>query len=127
MRHTNPTINKLNSLVATIMATSTTTLRYPGYMNNDLIGLVARLIPTPRCHFLMTGYTLVVLADENIYNASSAAQHPSVSTIRKTTVLDLTQRLTQLKNIMVALSPPLERHPSGSALPPQPSSRNTDT
>lgn len=26
-------------------------------MNNDLVGLVASLIPTPRCHFLMTGYT----------------------------------------------------------------------
>ena len=39
------------------MAASTTTLRYPGYMNNDLIGLIASLIPTPRCHFLMTGYT----------------------------------------------------------------------
>lgn len=39
------------------MSTSTTTLRYPGYMNNDLIGLIASLIPTPRLHFLMTGYT----------------------------------------------------------------------
>jgi hypothetical protein len=36
--------------------------RYPGYMNNDLVGLVASLIPTPRCHFLMTGYTPIVLA-----------------------------------------------------------------
>ena len=26
-------------------------------MNNDLVGLVASLVPTPRCHFLMTGYT----------------------------------------------------------------------
>lgn len=26
-------------------------------MNNDLIGLIAPLIPTPRLHFLMTGYT----------------------------------------------------------------------
>ena len=43
--------------VSTVMAASTTTLRYPGYMNNDLVGLVASLIPTPRCHFLMTGYT----------------------------------------------------------------------
>ena len=39
------------------MAASTTTLRYPGYMNNDLIGLIASLIPTPRLHYLMTGYT----------------------------------------------------------------------
>lgn len=48
---------QVNSLVSTVMAASTTTLRYPGYMNNDLVGLVAGLIPTPRCHFLMTGYT----------------------------------------------------------------------
>lgn len=26
-------------------------------MNNDLIGLIAPLIPTPRLHFLMTGFT----------------------------------------------------------------------
>lgn len=39
------------------MSTSTATLRYPGYMNNDLVGLIASLIPTPRLHFLMTGYT----------------------------------------------------------------------
>lgn len=43
--------------VSTVMAASTTTLRVPGYMNNDLIGLISSLIPTPRLHFLMTGYT----------------------------------------------------------------------
>lgn len=26
-------------------------------MNNDLVGLIGPLIPTPRLHFLMTGYT----------------------------------------------------------------------
>lgn len=39
------------------MAASTTTLRYPGYMNNDLVSLVSSLIPTPRLHFLSTAYT----------------------------------------------------------------------
>lgn len=39
------------------MSASTTTLRYPGYMNNDLVGIVSSLIPTPRCHFLTTAYT----------------------------------------------------------------------
>lgn len=43
--------------VATVMAASTQTLRYPGYMNNDLVGIIASLIPTPRCHFLATSYT----------------------------------------------------------------------
>ena len=30
-------------------------------MNNDLLGLVASLVPSPRCHFLMTGYTPLTL------------------------------------------------------------------
>ena len=36
-----PNYTLTNSLVATVMAASTTTLRYPGYMNNDLVGLIA--------------------------------------------------------------------------------------
>ena len=57
-----PSNTQINQIVSTIMCASTTTLRYPGYMNNDLMGLVASLIPTPRCHFLMTGYTPITVA-----------------------------------------------------------------
>jgi hypothetical protein len=32
-------------------------LRFPGPMFNDLVSVIAPLIPTPRCHFLMTSYT----------------------------------------------------------------------
>mmetsp|Transcript_19786 Transcript_19786/g.49224 ORF Transcript_19786/g.49224 Transcript_19786/m.49224 type:complete len:580 (-) Transcript_19786:868-2607(-) len=130
LRIDNPTVDHVNSLVATIMAASTTTLRYPGYMNNDWIGLLASLIPTPRCHFLMTGYTPLVLPEtssaetttasasgDNIPGTvpSSAAslasakddrmkQNPDFNQtgIRKTTVLDVMRRLTQPKNIMVS-------------------------
>ena len=77
----NPTVSQLNSLVSTVMAASTTTLRYPGYMNNDLVGLVASLVPTPRCHFLMTGYTPITLAEGG-----------QSSGVRKTTVLDVMRR-----------------------------------
>eukprot|EP00922_Rhytidocystis_sp_ex-Travisia-forbesii_P008622 GHVS01012638.1.p1 GENE.GHVS01012638.1~~GHVS01012638.1.p1 ORF type:complete len:508 (+),score=92.18 GHVS01012638.1:128-1525(+) len=87
----NPTFQQTNALVSTVMAASTTTLRYPGYMNNDLIGLVASLIPTPRCHFLMTGYTPL-----------SIDRH--ISSVQKTTVLDVMRRLLQTKNIMVSAS-----------------------
>jgi tubulin gamma len=93
LRIENPSVDHLNSLVATIMAASTTTLRYPGYMNNDLIGLLASLIPTPRCHFLMTGYTPLHLNE-----ASSDA----LSGVQKTTVLDVMRRLTQPKHVMVS-------------------------
>lgn len=52
------------------MSASTTTLRYPGYMNNDLIGLIASLIPTPRLHFLITGYTPLT-TDQAVRSLSS--------------------------------------------------------
>jgi len=130
LRIDNPSVDHINSLVATIMAASTTTLRYPGYMNNDWIGLLASLIPTPRCHFLMTGYTPLVLPEtsvpltstvsaqaDNIPGtiSSSVASVTSVKDsrmrkdpdynqtgIRKTTVADVMRRLTQPKNIMVS-------------------------
>ena len=71
------------------MAASTSTLRYPGYMNNDLVGMLASLIPTPKCHFLMTGYTPMVI-------------DKYVSSVKKTTVIDVMRRLLQTKNIMVS-------------------------
>ena len=70
------------------MSVSTTTLRYPSYMNNDLIGLIAPLIPTPNLHFLMTGYTPLATDQDHV-------------NVRKTTVLDVMRRLLQPKNMMV--------------------------
>jgi tubulin gamma len=90
----NPTFGQINHLVSTVMSVSTTTLRYPGYMNNDLIGLIASLIPTPRLHFLMTGYTPLTTDSQ-------------VASVRKTTVLDVMRRLLQPKNMMV--STPVQR------------------
>ncbi|XP_042897241.1 tubulin gamma-1 chain isoform X1 [Parasteatoda tepidariorum] len=86
---TNPSFGQINSLVSTIMSVSTATLRYPSYMNNDLIGLLAPLIPMPRLHFLMTGYTPLTTDQE-------------VASVRKTTVLDVMRRLLQPKNMMVS-------------------------
>ena len=91
LRIASPTVGQLNSLVSTVMAASTTTLRYPGYMNNDLVGLVASLVPTPRCHFLMTGYTPLTV------------DGTGASAVQKTTVLDVMRRLLQTKNIMVSV------------------------
>jgi len=85
----NPTFSQTNNLVSTVMAASTTTLRYPGYMNNDLVGMVASLVPTPRTHFLMTGYTPLII--DNTVNA-----------VKKTSVLDVMRRLLHSKNLMVS-------------------------
>ena len=89
---TSPSVTHMNSLVSTVMAASTTTLRYPGYMNNDLVGLLASLIPTPRCHFLLTGYTPLTIE-----------QH--ISNVQKTSVFDVMKRLLQTKNIMLSTQP----------------------
>ncbi|KAJ3437923.1 tubulin gamma-2 chain [Anaeramoeba flamelloides] len=84
-----PNLTQMNSIVSTVMSASTTTLRYPGYMNNDLVGLIAGLVPTPRTHFIMTGYTPI-----NLENTKQ--------TIRKTSVLEVMRRLLQPKNLMVS-------------------------
>ncbi|KAI8060221.1 tubulin gamma chain [Gongronella butleri] len=89
-----PTFEQTNQLVSTVMSASTTTLRYPGYMNNDLVGIVSSLIPTPRCHFLTTAYT-----------PFSSEQVDKAKSIRKTTVLDVMRRLLQPKNRMVSTVP----------------------
>ena len=89
MKLESPSMSQVNSLISTIMCSSTTTLRYPGYMNNDMISLIAPLVPTPRCHFLMTGYTPITLDNNK-------------TLVRKTTVLDVMRRLLQSKNIMVS-------------------------
>jgi len=88
---TNPTLSETNTLVSNVMAASTLTLRYPGYMNNSMIGLMASLVPTPRCHFLMTGYTPLT-TDTQVQN------------VQKTSVIDVMTRLLQPKNLMVSCS-----------------------
>lgn len=89
---------QINSLISTIMSVSTATLRYPSYMHNYLVGLIAPLIPTPRLHFLITGYTPLTTESEQI-------------AVRRTTVLDVMRRLLQPSNMMV--STPLNDRDSG--------------
>ncbi|KAJ5628061.1 gamma-tubulin [Penicillium lividum] len=89
-----PNFDQTNQLVSTVMSASTTPLRYPGYMHNDLAGIIASLIPTPRTHFLITSYT--PFTGDNIEQAK---------TVRKTTVLDVMRRLLQPKNRMVSINP----------------------
>lgn len=125
----NPSFSHTNALVSTVMAASTATLRYPGYMNNDLAGLLASLIPIPQCHFLMAGYTPVTLNESSAVLAGSGgsaaadalesggSQSGGVAAaggaaavggaaaappVRKTTVLDVMRRLLQPKNLMVS-------------------------
>ena len=91
-----PSLQQVNQLVSTVMSASTTTLRYPGYMHNDLVGIIASLITTPRCHFLTTAYTPFT---------GAAGEPGDAKTVRKTTVLEVMRRLLQPKNRMVSITP----------------------
>ncbi|GAA5833566.1 hypothetical protein JCM11251_003528 [Rhodosporidiobolus azoricus] len=86
-------VAQTNQLVSTVMTASTQTLRYPGYMNNDLVSMIASLIPTPRCHFLTTSYT--PFTSDKVEQARA---------VRKTTVTDVMRRLLQPKNRLVSTS-----------------------
>lgn len=90
LKQPKPTFTQTNQLVSTVMAATTSTLRWPTYMNNDLVGLIASLVPTPRCHYLVTSYTPISWGTDNL------------ASIKKTTVLDVMRRLVQPKNIMIS-------------------------
>lgn len=115
----NPTFAQTNQLVSTVMSASTTTLRYPGYMNNDLVGLISSLIPTPRCHYLSTSYT--PFTGDQVDSVKRVRERKvrkrlrsskfylylsrKAKSVRKTTVLDVMRRLLQPKNKMVSTNP----------------------
>lgn len=90
-----PNVAQTNQLISTIMSAATSTLRYPGYLHNDLASILASLIPLPTCHFLVTAYT--PFSTETVDQARL---------VRKTTVLDIMRRLLQPKNRVLSTAVP---------------------
>lgn len=95
LRIDHPTMTQINSLVATIMAASTSPIRFPGATTTDLVSLLAALVPTPRCHYLSSAYTPLTVEQAD----GSAPRAPAV---RRSTVVDVLRRLLQPKNSMVS-------------------------
>ncbi|OXB72211.1 UNVERIFIED_CONTAM: hypothetical protein H355_014952 [Colinus virginianus] len=57
LKLTTPTYGDLNHLVSAAMSGVTCSLRFPGQLNSDLRKLAVNLIPFPRLHFFLIGYT----------------------------------------------------------------------
>lgn len=108
LRVDHPTMTQINSLVATIMAASTATLRFPGATATDLVSLLAALVPTPRCHYLSSAYTPLasgVASDGAAFGGAGAAGGAAMSrapAARRATVVDVLRRLLQPKNSVVS-------------------------
>lgn len=57
LKLTSPTFGDLNHLVAAVMSGVTCSLRFPGQLNSDLRKLAVNLVPFPRLHFFMIGFS----------------------------------------------------------------------
>lgn len=100
---------EMNSLVSTVMAASTSTLRLPGFMANDLLSLVSSLIPTPRLHFLISSYTPIYSPSvySNLMEATSdEVQQPATGAkrVHRDSIVQLIKRLLHPNNGMVSCS-----------------------
>jgi tubulin beta len=87
----NPTYGDLNHLISATMSGVTTCLRFPGQLNADLRKLATNMVPFPRLHFFMPGFSPLTSRNSQAY--------------RNYTVHDLTQQMFDSKNMMAACDP----------------------
>ncbi|CAF1428525.1 unnamed protein product [Adineta ricciae] len=86
-----PTYPDLNHLVSLTMSGVTTCLRFPGQLNADLRKLAVNMVPFPRLHFFIPGFAPLTSRSSEGYRAS--------------TVMELTQQMFDVNNIMAACDP----------------------
>ena len=74
LKLTTPTYGDLNHLVSAAMSGITCCLRFPGQLNSDLRKLAVNLIPFPRLHFFMTGFSPLTSRGSQQYRALSVPE-----------------------------------------------------
>lgn len=102
LKLTTPTFGDLNHLISAVMSGVTCSLRFPGQLNSDLRKLAVNLVPFPRLHFFMIGFTPLTSRGSQQYRAL--------------TVPELTQQMWDAKNMMCAADPRHGRYLTAAAL-----------
>jgi len=102
LKLTTPTYGDLNHLVSAAMSGVTCGLRFPGQLNGDLRKLAVNLIPFPRLHFFMIGFSPLTARSSQEY--------------RQLSVAELTTQMFDAKNMMCASDPRHGRYLTASAL-----------
>merc|ERR1712194_357209 len=102
LKLTTPTYGDLNHLVSAAMSATTCCIRFPGQLNCDLRKIAANMIPFPRLHFFMTGFSPLTSRGSQQYRAL--------------TVPELTQQMFDAKNMMCAADPRHGRYLTACAL-----------
>ncbi|XP_045623596.1 tubulin beta-1 chain isoform X2 [Procambarus clarkii] len=86
-----PTYGDLNHLVSLTASGITTCLRFPGQLNADLRKLAVNMVPFPRLHFFMTGFSPLTSRGNQKFQTLS--------------VPELATQMFDAKNMMVACNP----------------------
>jgi len=102
LKMNSPSYSDLNHLVSSVMSGVTCSLRFPGQLNSDLRKLAVNLIPFPRLHFFLIGYSPLV---------SSASQKFSSANVS-----EITQQIFDRRNVMAACDPRNGRYFSATLL-----------
>lgn len=98
----NPSYGDLNHLVCAAMSGTTCCLRFPGQLNSDLRKIAVNLVPFPRLHFFMVGFSPLTSRGSTAYRALSVAE--------------ITQQVFEPKNMMCAADPRHGRYLTCSTL-----------
>jgi tubulin beta len=102
LKLTTPTYGDLNHLVSAAVSAVTCCIRFPGQLNCDLRKIAVNMIPFPRLHFFMTGFSPLTSRGSQQYRAL--------------TVPELTQQMFDAKNMMCAADPRHGRYLTATAL-----------
>eukprot|EP01111_Echinosteliopsis_oligospora_P004453 TRINITY_DN171_c0_g2_i1.p1 TRINITY_DN171_c0_g2~~TRINITY_DN171_c0_g2_i1.p1 ORF type:complete len:471 (+),score=100.66 TRINITY_DN171_c0_g2_i1:61-1413(+) len=86
-----PSYNNLNRLLAQVISSLTTSLRFDGALNVDITEFQTNLVPYPRIHFMLCSYAPVISADKVWHE--------------KVTVADLTNAVFEPANMMAKCDP----------------------
>jgi len=69
-----PTYTNLNRLVAQVISSLTTSLRFDGALNVDITEFQTNLVPYPRIHFMLCSYAPVISAEKAYHEQLTVAE-----------------------------------------------------
>eukprot|EP00252_Welwitschia_mirabilis_P011521 TRINITY_DN2578_c0_g1_i1.p1 TRINITY_DN2578_c0_g1~~TRINITY_DN2578_c0_g1_i1.p1 ORF type:complete len:281 (-),score=22.90 TRINITY_DN2578_c0_g1_i1:61-903(-) len=86
-----PTYKNLNRLIAQVISSITTSLRFQGALNVDITEFQTNLVPFPRIHFMLSSYAPVI-SNKKVYHEAL-------------TVKEITNSVFEAQNMMAKCDP----------------------